>query len=296
MTKRPIIFGEVLFDEFPDGSSVLGGAPFNVAWHLQGFGLNPYLISAIGDDLLGKQVLHTMIKWGMDTCGIQVVPGGATGRVSIQLQQGQPSFDILDQQAYDHISAETLMLPRTENSALLYHGSLAARHETSRAALQTYIRELQRPVFIDINLRAPWWQPTLLEELVTAGTWLKLNEHELAAWHGKAALPRNQWLDKARELLRRHGLELLILTQGAAGAAFISADETITGKPPLVTELVDTVGAGDAFSAVTLLGLISNWPHQLILQRALDFSARLCAIHGATTLDTQLYSGCRASW
>lgn len=296
MTKKPLIFGEVLFDEFPDGNSILGGAPFNVAWHLQGFGLQPCLISAIGDDALGKQVLQTMEQWGMDTSGVQVLTGEATGRVSISLQQGQPSFDILDHQAYDAISIDNQLLSSTSEFAVLYHGSLAARHAVSRTTLQTYIRQLHVPVFIDINLRPPWWQRSLIESLAGTGTWLKINEHELAAWHGRDSLPREQWLPQARELIQRYGLELLILTQGEAGASYITAEQEISGAPPPVTRMLDTVGAGDAFSAVTLAGLLLNWPRELTLQRALAFSSRLCAIRGATTLDTALYSETLGSW
>ena len=96
---RPAVFGEVLFDRFEDGSSVLGGAPFNVVWHLQGFGLEPLLISRVGNDRLGEQVIAAMESWGMDTRGIQFDKDHPTGTVNVTLNNGQPTFDIVPERA-----------------------------------------------------------------------------------------------------------------------------------------------------------------------------------------------------
>ncbi len=90
--RRPVIFGEVLFDRFPDGSLVLGGAPFNVAWHLQAFGQAPLLISRVGDDPLGRQVRGAMLDWGMDTAGLQLDSAHATGTVEVRFDHGEPSY------------------------------------------------------------------------------------------------------------------------------------------------------------------------------------------------------------
>ena len=122
---RPVVFGEVLFDTFPDGAAVLGGAPFNVAWHLQGFGLDPLFISRIGDDEPGTRVLDTMRAWGMDIRGLQVDDDHPTGKVQVSLDHGQPSFSILADQAYDFIELEAAVGAATRAApALLYHGSL----------------------------------------------------------------------------------------------------------------------------------------------------------------------------
>jgi len=153
---RPIIYGEVLFDCFPDGTSVLGGAPFNVAWHLQGFGLNPLMISSVGDDEIGHTVLRTMEQWNMDTSGMQISESFPTGQVKIEINEGEPSYDILAHQAYDNISFNNITSDfNNEHYALIYHGSLIRREVASKTTLQQLIEQFKLPVFVDINLRPP---------------------------------------------------------------------------------------------------------------------------------------------
>ena len=118
MLKRPVLFGEVLFDVFPPGTQVLGGAPFNVAWHLQGFGLRPLLISSVGADDRGKQIKKRMQEWGMETSGLQTDEQHPSGIVQVSFNNGQPSYEILSDQAYDFIKT-----PQSDNVdiGLLYH-------------------------------------------------------------------------------------------------------------------------------------------------------------------------------
>lgn len=287
-----MIFGEVLFDTFEDGSAVLGGAPFNVAWHLQGFGLEPLFISRIGDDPPGARVLRTMDAWGMDKQGVQLDPVHPTGRVAVGIKAGQPSFTILPDQAYDFIALEPAAgaLDRGPIS-LLYHGSLIARNETSRASLLALRRRHAIPVFVDVNLRPPWWTKTLVNELLRGARWSKLNNDELNALSGEASLEAS-----AEALRRRLGFELLIVTLGTEGALIVVEDGITKGAPVVVDEVVDTVGAGDAFSAVMLYGLIRGWRLSDSLQRAMEFAAAVCRQRGATVADRGLYQGYQARW
>lgn len=290
---RAVVFGEVLFDTFPDGAAVLGGAPFNVAWHLQGFGLEPLFISRIGDDGHGEQIMATMRAWGMETRGLQLDSEHPTGRVEISLQDGQPSFSILSDQAYDFMAAEPVdrALAGTDIS-LLYHGTLCARHQASRRVLQSLRRRDHTPAFIDINLRAPWWNQALVSELLTGARWAKLNDHELRTLAGGGdALEA-----AAVEFRRRYGFELLVVTCGSAGALLASPDAVTRGEPVPVMDIVDTVGAGDAFSSVLLYGLVCGWPLSDTLQRAMDFAAAICRVRGATVNDPRLYASFKAQW
>lgn len=303
MEKRPIIFGEVLFDEFPDGSSVIGGAPFNVAWHLQGFGLRPLMISAVGDDALGTRVLDTMSAWDMDTRCIQTLADAPTGRVSISLQQGQPSYDILDHQAYDAIGSLPGGNDRGENYGLLYHGSLALRHDHNRGTLRQWQERLDLPCFTDINLRPPWWQAGTVDLLLNQTRWVKLNDQELLSILNLPTATSAQWPVLARQLLDRYplgtgstGLERVILTLGEHGALYIDREQVLQGEPVPVQNLQDTVGAGDAFAAVTILGLLREWPMPDTLQRALAFASAICARQGATTMDRDLYQTFTQTW
>lgn len=292
----PIIFGEVLFDEFEDGSSILGGAPFNVAWHLQGFGLNPLVITRIGQDKHGEQVLRTMQRWNMNTQGVQQDAGHPTGRVTIRLDRGQPTFNILPEQAYDFIEYEPALTAfQAHSSALLYHGSLIARNSVSHSTLNSLRTHATLPVFVDVNLRNPWWKDDLIKSILHGAHWAKLNDDELE----KVAkfLHGPEQLVPAAQAVRSHfNLELLVVTLGAQGAYFITDGQTQFAKPVAVKNMMDTVGAGDAFSAVTIVGLIRNWPIELVQQRAMEFASAICEIRGATTENKLLYQQFMDKW
>jgi fructokinase len=291
-SQRPIIFGEVLFDHFPDGSAVLGGAPFNVAWNLHGLGLQPLMVSRVGEDAEGERILAAMRDWGMDTAGMQIDPEHPTGAVSITLSGGEPSFSILPDQAYDFIDATAL--PELASGGLLYHGSLALRNVISRQALDELAACCGLPRFVDINLRAPWWEREAARKLVAGARWAKLNEHEL---HQLGELGIPDALELAARLQRECELELLIVTLGSDGAMVRRADGEIHRVAPRPSaQVVDTVGAGDAFASVVLVGLLRGWPVEQMLERAQGFASRVVGLRGATTMDRSFYETQAAEW
>ena len=287
---QPLIFGEVLFDGFPDGNDVLGGAPFNVAWHLQGFGLKPRVVSRLGDDDLGVQVLRAMAGWGMDESLIQRDPDHPTGRVEIRMDGGGHSFEILPDQAYDHIAPVGDPRELHATPSLLYHGSLAARSAPSRDALDA-LRGFDLPTFVDINLRAPWWQLGEVNDLLAGARWVKINDEELAEIAGPGPL-----ITSANALYRTLGCEALVVTRGAEGALIVGPDGPVEGAPIEVGEIVDTVGAGDAFASVVILGLHRGWSLEATLARALEFGAELCRRRGATIDDPDVYKELLNRW
>ena len=293
---KPLIYGEVLFDIFPGDKKVLGGAPFNVAWHLQGFGLSPLLISRIGSDDEGNSVVDAMHQWTMDSSGIQRDLVYPTGGVEISMQGTDHRFDIRPEQAYDHIDFEPLDdAVRGQNLSLIYQGSLIARNPASRDTLQRLISEKHLPVFVDVNLRDPWWDTTTVEGLLKAARWAKLNDGELGTVL-PATVQTDDGLERAaKEALSRFELDAIVVTRGAEGAFITSVDGTVSGKPPLVENLVDSVGAGDAFCAVTLFGLHKGWSASEIIGRALAFASAVCEQRGATSPDRDLYERTLAS-
>lgn len=294
---RPVIFGEVLYDVFPDGHQVLGGAPFNVAWHLQGLGERPLFISRVGDDDLGSAIREAMHAWGMDTRGLQTDLEQPTGTVRVSFERGQPGYDILHPSAYDVIDAgEALALIHAENTALICHGSLIARHPLSRSTLEMLRREAGLPCFVDINLRTPWWDLDRIARLLHGVRWLKLNDEELAQLSGRELDSEMELFKAARDLQARHHLDSVLITRGALGALLLENNETLSSAPVTVESVADTVGAGDAFSAVSLLGLLRGWPAELRLRRALEFAAAICRIRGATTEDKALYQEYSRQW
>jgi len=287
----PLIFGEVLFDCFPDGREVLGGAPFNVAWNLQALGLSPLLVSRVGDDALGSRIRETFHVWGLNSKGLQIDPLHPTGRVKIELADGEPQFTILADQAYDHITKVGIGLQG--EPAFLYHGSLALRNNTSRETLSFFKKEYQCPVFVDVNLRAPWWNAEDVITIIEDATWLKLNDNELnALFPGSGTLE-----ERCRDLVDRFGLEAIFVTLGGKGAAALHSDNIFSSaKPQDTVSVVDTVGAGDAFASVLLLGLILKWPQDSAIQRAQDFASAVVGQRGAITQDKMFYETFRTKW
>lgn len=288
--SRPAIFGEVLFDCFPDGSRVLGGAPFNVAWHLQALGARPVLISSVGADGMGGEIRATMARWGLSTLGLQLDAEHATGEVQVSLQDGHPSFDIVHDRAYDHIRAE--LLPVVEFS-LVYHGSLALRQHRSRAALDVLVDACGAPVFLDVNLRAPWWSASALAGRLDRARWVKLNHDELVLLTGA----RGDAAELAMRLMERHALEIVVVTLGEQGAVLVArGGERLESPPVHVTDVVDTVGAGDAFAAVLILGLLQRWPLESTMGRAQQFASLVVGQRGATAENAPLYQALIDDW
>ncbi|MEN9223204.1 MAG: PfkB family carbohydrate kinase, partial [Thermostichus sp. BF3_bins_97] len=249
----PLVLGEVLFDQFPEGA-VLGGAPFNVAWNLKGLGSDPILLSRIGEDDAGEQVLAAMQRQRLSPKALQRDPEYPTGAVRVELDaQGIPSYTILPDQAYDHIHLDPEAL-ETLRPSLLYRGSLAARTAAAHRQFQDLIPALGCPVFLDLNLRDPWWQPQAVREMLRTCDWLKLNQDELAQVAELEGIPARDAIAQAQQLRETLNLKSLFLTLGAAGAMMITPDQVYQADPVPVPQMVDTVGAGDAFSAVAILG------------------------------------------
>lgn len=282
--NRITIFGEVLFDHFPDGSCVLGGAPFNVAWHLQAFALKPFFISRVGQDRLGDSIRSAMKSWDMDLSGLQLDRAYPTGTVQVSIEQGEPSYAIVPEQAYDFIAVDELAT--AQSGGLLYHGTLALRHADSKQALEALKARHKGTLFMDVNLRAPWWNKAEVLKLVGDADWVKLNHHELQALH-----PGTGDINVDMRMFRaEYDLTGLVVTCGEQGAMAVNAnDEVVAVAPVDALAVVDTVGAGDAFASVLLLGINQGWPLQLTMERAQAFASALVGQRGATVQDPRFY-------
>ncbi|CAA9890995.1 PfkB domain protein [Candidatus Methylobacter favarea] len=289
--SRLSIFGEVLFDQFPDGSHIMGGAPFNVAWHLQAFGQTPRFISRIGQDQNGEAIQTAMRAWQMDLSALQRDSMHPTGTVQVIIEQGEPGYHILPEQAYDYIAAGEL--DAKDSQGLLYHGSLALRNEVSRRALDVLKRRHHGKIFMDVNLRDPWWQKADVLRLLDAADWVKLNHHELQALQG----PSTDIKTGMQTFQKAHDLEGLIVTCGEQGALAVTADGDYFAVAPVpALQVIDTVGAGDAFASVLLLGLNLGWPLQLTLERAQAFASALVGQRGASIDDAAFYQPFIQAW
>lgn len=287
---RPIIFGEVLFDCFPDGTEVLGGAPFNVAWHCQAFGLNPLFVSRVGDDEAGQKILSAMQTWGMDIQGVQIDTVNKTGTVKVTFSDGEPDYDIVTDSAWDFIDASAI--PEIEDYSLLYHGSLALRNRVSAQSLAQLKKTSVNNIFVDINLRAPWWNLQQIKNILDKTCWLKLNQYELSL-----LVPEEKDVaSQARFLLKNYNPDIVFITLGEAGAIAVTETEQFSIIPERATNVIDTVGAGDAFASVLLLGLHKAWSLSTILSRAQEFASAVVAQRGATTEDKRFYQPFINQW
>ena len=296
--KNLLIFGEVLFDCFEDGSTVLGGAPFNVAWHLQAFGCSPLFVSRVGNDELGEKIRQSMQDWGMDTGGLQQDPTYPTGTVQVSLHDGEPHYNIVADRAWDFIDAREI--PYVD-PGLIYHGSLALRSPRSAGTLQTLKDSSSAQVFMDINLRPPWWERVQLEKLVADAAWVKLNEHELRALVHADDMFAGIAIDDLRinttDLIDRYSLQLAIITQGEAGAFAMDSNGGVFNVAPAGRHpVIDTVGAGDAFASVCILGLVHGWKVDTILPRAQAFASAIVGRRGATIDDRAFYEPLLRQW
>lgn len=292
MLNNPVaIFGEALFDQFPGGQQILGGAPFNVAWHLQAFGQRPCFISRVGHDASGAKIKQAMQTWGMAVENLQTDPDYPTGTVQVTINNGEPGYEILADQAYDFIAAQELDSER--QFSVIYHGTLALRNGTSEQALQDLIARHQGKVFIDVNLRAPWWRKETVNQWLVKAHWIKLNHEELM----HLSPQQNTLQDAMHWFLAQHRLEVLVVTCGKQGALAINrAGELIEVAPTADLAVVDTVGAGDAFAAVLLLGMQQDWPLQLTMERAQSFASALVTQRGATVQDLSFYRPFIRAW
>ena len=286
--KPPIVFGEVLFDHFPDGKHVLGGAPFNVAWDLHGLGVESLFLSAVGEDDEGREILGKMSEWGMRTDGVQI-EDQSTGKVAVSFDNGQPSYEIVHPVAFDFISPPTIELS-TDKYSLLYLGSLAFRSEVSQRTLTQIIESTDLPRFVDVNIRDPWFDTAWLDVLIQDATWVKMSDEELIRLSSISHCDdRDHLIQGTAELERRYNVDTFLITAGASGAYLIQNETIIHAPAPKPPTIADTVGAGDSFAAAMIAGFVREDSPQPALERAAAFASRVCGLSGATTNDRSFY-------
>lgn len=285
-----VVLGEALLDLFPDGA-VIGGAPFNLARHLAALDTAPLMVTRIGADAAGARIAAEFARFGMDTRGLQHDPQRATGVVHVRMEGSQHRFEIGADSAWDALDAEDLVrCVEAAQPAWICFGTLAQRDPVSRAAIRAGLTCTGAQRFLDLNLREGPDNRALAEASLALADVVKVNEAELEtllAWFGGTG----------EAMVERFGLQTLLITRGAEGYACFDAAERrwLDGRAPAV-EVTDTVGAGDAFSAVFLLGRLHQWPLALTLQRAAEFASTVCTFKGAVDPSLRSYAEARIAW
>jgi fructokinase len=283
MDNKIICFGEMLWDIFPK-ESIAGGAPMNVALHLQHLGEDVEMISRIGGDKLGRKLLNFTKKYGLSHDFIQVDKEFPTGSVLVNNEDKENiKYEIVKPVAWDHIQWSEEMDRAVKNADAFIFGSLASRNETSK---ETLFKLLETSVLkiLDINLRPPFYTADLLDRLLTKADILKINEDELTLLADFYDLPNK--MDTALEKLSElFSFELVCITLGNKGAA-IYLDGDIINHPGYPVEVKDTVGSGDAF----LAGLVSKYLTRESPEKILDFACALGALVASFNGATPQYS------
>ncbi len=275
-------FGEALVDQFAGGECVPGGAPFNVAWHLHGFGLRPTLVTRLGCDDNGDRIREAMRAWGLAMDGVQADAARPTGRVHVELRDGEPAYRIDAPSAYDAITA-----PGGDGPDVLYHGTLALRSHTSRRTCRALCGTAGVQRFVDVNLRAPFWERGQVLASLEGARWVKCSQTELSALMAEDA-PTDTAIQRFRQRL---GVAELLVTQGEHGARLYGESAGPLAIAPDEAVIVeDTVGAGDAFAAAFLAHALRGLPAESCLARAQAFASRIVALRGAVAMQPSLYT------
>jgi fructokinase len=233
--------------------------------------------------------MQGMRNWGMEVAGLQVDPKLPTGRVQVNIIDDEPHYDIIHPAAWDAIEVPAAI----PDMRLLYHGSLALRDHISREACRRLRQSGPSVVFIDVNLRSPWWRREKVLEDMHEADWVKLNRPEL-----DELLPGpGQVRSRAEAMLGLFGLQGVLVTDGSHGAELLTnTGEYASVRPAGNIEIVDTVGAGDAMASVMVLGILRGWRLGSCLERAQSFASAVVGQRGATIPDMNFYTNFISQW
>lgn len=281
---NPVVvgLGEVLWDILPTGRQ-FGGAPANFAYHAKAMGAETYVVSCIGGDPLGDEILKRLEAIELSCEYVAVDAQHPTGTVSIELDNdGKPTYVIHENVAWDFIPARPELQNLAARADCVCFGSLAQRSAVSRTTIRDFVTATRDDCLriFDVNLRQHYFNIDTIAPGLSWATVLKLNDEELPVLAELLSIEGS-----ATEMLaafcRRFNLDLIALTKGGQGSLLFTLDAHSI-QPGLPVEIADTVGAGDAFTAALALGLLAGLPLDTIAANANRVAAYVCSRHGAT--------------
>lgn len=274
--------GEALWDVLPEGKK-LGGAPANFAYHMSQFGYDSVVVSAVGDDKLGNEILENLAAKQLQH-KIEKVPY-STGVVQVTLDDaGVPCYEIKENVAWDNIPFTSALEELAQHTQAVCFGSLAQRSVVSRETINSFLdamprKEGQYKIF-DINLRQGFYNKEILDESFNKCNILKINDEELITISRLFGFPGIDLQDKCWILLAKYNLKMLILTCGINGSYVFTPGEVSFVETPKV-EVADTVGAGDSFTAAFMAAVLAGKSVAHAHKLAVDVSAYICTQNGA---------------
>ncbi len=276
-----MIWGELLWDRFPDGDR-LGGAPANVAWHLAQLGTPVALVTRVGDDADGRAAIERLAAVGVDTSLVQVDPDRATGEVTVTLEAGEPRYRLVPDRAWERIAFTAAVEARLPAARAIVFGTLAQRTPVGLAALAAVLAAASPRVVrvCDPNLRPSSraaGDDAALAQALAAADVVKLGEREVTQVGARLG-----HADPVAALLAR-GARLIAVTRGAAGSTWHAADAARLEVAAIASRPGgDNVGCGDAYVAGMVHGLLAGWPWPRIARLAAAVAAEVAGARGAT--------------
>ncbi len=282
MNNIVVGMGEALWDVLPEGKK-LGGAPANFAYHVSQFGMDSRVVSAVGQDKLGMEILENFRQKQLHTM-IECVPY-PTGTVQVELDsQGVPCYDIKEGVAWDNIPYTQALNELAMHTRAVCFGSLAQRSIISRLTIHRFLDAMpDRPdtlKIFDINLRQSFYTKEILCDSFHRCNVLKINDEELVTVSRMFGYPGIDLQDKCWILLAKYDLKMLILTCGVNGSYVFTPGHVSFVETPRV-DVADTVGAGDSFTAAFTAAILMGRPVQEAHRLAVDTSAYVCTQQGA---------------
>ena len=282
---KPVIvgIGEVLWDVFPDGEH-FGGAPANVAVHAAGLGAEALMISAVGTDARGDEALQRLAGFGVDCRAVARLADHPTGVVRVSVDAaGIPSYDITAGSAWDCVPWSGAVEGAAHRADAICFGALAQRSPVSRATIRRAVAATRETTWrlFDVNLRQSYYDADVLAESLEVANAVKLNQEELPVVARLCGIQSGPPVKQLRALCERFGLRLAALTRGASGSLLVSR-HGVWGAAAPHTKIADTVGAGDAFGAALLVGVLAARPLDEVNRRANAVAAYVCSQPGAT--------------
>ena len=284
MSFKIVGIGEVLWDLLPSGRQ-LGGAPANFTYHASALGAETRLISRVGKDDLGRETLERLSRLGVPTECVEVDETRPTGTVSIEVApDGQPHYQILENVAWDAIRGESAGRSGVAVADAVCFGSLAQRSEASGATIRSLVAAAPASALrvFDMNLRQHYYSQDVIEKSLALANVLKVNDAELprlAEMFNLSGDARSQ----IQQLAGGHALRAVGYTRGGTGSLLFAAGRW-SDYPGMATTVVDTIGAGDSFTAAMTLGLLAGWDLDRINDHANRVAAFVCSCAGATPI------------
>lgn len=284
MTNDNIVvgMGEALWDVLPEGKKI-GGAPANFAYHVSQFGLPSCVVSAVGADALGREIVENFTSKGL-THLLPEVPY-PTGTVQVEIDQaGIPQYDIRENVAWDNIPFTPQLEALARRTRAVCFGSLAQRNAVSRNTIGSFLDAMPRRddslVVFDVNLRQGFYNKEILCDSMSRCNILKINDEELVAVSRMFGYPGIDLQDKCWILLGKYNLKMLILTCGINGS-YVFTPGNVSFMPTPKVEVADTVGAGDSFTAAFIANILKGRPVAEAHAKAVQTSAFVCTKNGA---------------